>query len=119
MTVETRDIVAFLAVLISIASMIVVARNARKATAVHAENVDLARIRDLRQELRETRQELAETKAEVHQLTIQVREANAAATAAYREREEMRRYAQMPGMDIEMWLRRFAHPPTTNGTIES
>jgi hypothetical protein len=118
MHIEVRDVIAFMAILASIVSMIVVSRNARKATSVHTENVDLARIRDLRQELKETRQELAETKAEVEQLMLRLQEANAAATAAYREREEMRRYAQMPGMDIETWLRRFAHPTQLNGTLE-
>jgi uncharacterized coiled-coil protein SlyX len=117
--IETRDLVALLAVCVSLVSMIVVSRSARRATAVNAQNLDLVRIRDLRSELTETRAELDKCKSEVRSLSIQIEEANQAALAAYREREDMRRYAQMPGMDIETWLRRFVPPQQLSGTLDS
>lgn len=123
--VELRDWVALAAVVISLASMVIVSRNARRATAVNAQNLDLARIRDLRHELKETRDELRETrdeldkvKAQTSQLSLQLQEANDAAMDAYRERAEMLRYAQMPGMDIDTWLDRFS-PPQLGGTLQT
>lgn len=109
--VELRDWVALAAVVISLASMVIVSKNARRATAVNAQNLDLARIRDLRHELKETRDELDKVKTQAASLAAQLQEANTAALEAYRERAEMRRYAQMPGMDIETWLTRFSPPP--------
>jgi len=106
-------------VAVSIVSMVIVSRNARRATSVNAQNLDLVRIRDLRQELSETRNELDKCKSEVRGLSVQLEEASQAALAAYREREEMRRYAQMPGMDIETWLRRFVPPQQLSGTLDS
>lgn len=117
--IEIRDLVALLAVGVSIVSMLIVGRSARRATAVNAQNLDLVRIRDLRQELTETRTELDRCKSDVRSLTVQLEEANQAALTAYREREEMRRYAQMPGMDMETWLRRFVPPQQLSGTIDS
>jgi uncharacterized coiled-coil DUF342 family protein len=117
--IETRDLVSLLAVIVSIVSMIIVSRSARRATSVNAQNLDLVRIRDLRAELSETRNEMDKCRSEVRSLTVQLEEANQAALKAYREREDMRRYAQMPGMDIETWLRRFLPPQQLSGTIDS
>jgi septal ring factor EnvC (AmiA/AmiB activator) len=108
--IELRDVIAGLSVLLALASMIVVSRNARRATSVNAQNTDLTRIRDLRQELKETKDELDRARAQATQLTIQLQEANDAAMTAYRQRAEMLRFAQMPGMDIPTWLSRFAPP---------
>lgn len=122
MNIETRDILSVFAALIAIASMLLVNRNARRATAVTTENTDLTRIRDLRAELRETKQEVAETKQELHQvknqvteLSRQLTEASNAAMEAYQWRAEALRYARMPGMDMETWIRRFdAQPPAVS-----
>ncbi len=112
MKIETRDLITLFSVLVALISMIVVSRNSRKATAVQTENVDLARIRDLRIELRETKDELDHVKGQVAKLSRQLTEASDAATEAYRERAEMLRYARMPGMDLEGWLARFdSRPP--------
>lgn len=121
MTIELRDIITALSVLVAIAGMLLVNRNAKRALRPAAENTDLTRIRDLRHEIKETRDELDRAKAQVTQLTIQVQEAtdavrtayrerNDAAFEAHRERMEMIRYAQMPGMDIKRWLDRFEGP---------
>lgn len=112
---ETRDLVAILSILVAIASMIIVSRNARRATGVNAQNADLTRIRDLRSELRETKDELDRAKAQATQLTIQLQEANDAAMTAYRQRAEMLRFAQMPGMDMVTWIDRFAPPAAISG----
>jgi septal ring factor EnvC (AmiA/AmiB activator) len=107
MKIESHDLIAGLSVLAALVSMLIVSRNARRATAVQTQNVDLARIRDLRQELRETKDELDHVKAQIGRLSRQLDEASTAATEAYRERAEMLRYARMPGMDLESWIRRF------------
>lgn len=105
---EFRDIVAGLSVLIAIASMLVVSRNARRATSVNEQTLALTRIRDLRSELTE-----AETKTK--QLSAQLTEATEFGSRMLRERMEMIRYAQMPGVDIHDWLDRYGdsdHPRT-------
>lgn len=122
MTIELRDIITALSVLVAVMGMLLVNRNAKRALRPAAENTDLTRIRDLRHEIKETRDELDRAKAQVTQLTIQVQEATDAVRAAYRERNdaaleahrermEMIRYARMPGMDIERWLDRFETAP--------
>lgn len=111
MKIDLRDLVAILSVLVAAASMLIVSRNARKATAVQTQNMDLARIRDLRQELRETKGDLDACKVQVTELSRQLTEASEAAMSSYRERMEMIRYAQIPGMDIDRWLQRFEMPP--------
>lgn len=111
MTLETRDMITLLSVLVALASMVIVSRNARRATAVQAQNTDLARIRDLRSELAETKHELDEVKKQATQLAMQVTAANEAATVAYRQRAEMLLYARMPGVTIEDWLRHFDQTP--------
>lgn len=111
MTLEPRDILMALAVVVSAASMLLVSRNARKATAVHGENADLTRIRDLRAELRETKQELDAVKGQVNDLARQLTEASEAAMKAYQWRAEALRYARMPGMDLETWMARFDDQP--------
>lgn len=114
---ELRDLIAAASVILAVVSMVIVSRNARRATSVNAQNLDLARIRDLRSELKETREELDKCKAQASQLQLQMQEANDAAMTAYRERAEMLRYASMPGMDIDTWLERFS-PPQVGGTIQ-
>ncbi len=107
MHIEVRDIVALLSIAVAVVSMIIVSRNARRATSVNAANTDLTRIRDLRAELKETKDELDRAKAQATQLTIQLQEANDAAMVAYRQRAEMMRFAQMPGMDMRTWINHF------------
>jgi septal ring factor EnvC (AmiA/AmiB activator) len=113
--IELRDVIAGLAVLVALVSMVIVSRNARRATSVHAQNTDLTRIRDLRAELKETKDDLDRVKAQATQLNIQLQEANDAAMTAYRQRAEMLRYAQIPGMDMNAWLARFAPPEALAG----
>lgn len=122
MTFEIRDVLTIVSILVAAVSMLLVNRNARRATAAHTQNADLTRIRDLRQELAETKRDLDTAKEKldtvnlmVTRLSRQLSEASEAALTAYREREEMRRYARMPGMDIETWLARFGQPPLPNG----
>jgi len=120
MTFETRDLISMLSVLAAVVSMFIVSRNARRATAVQTENTDLARIRDLRAELRDTKDELERVKGQVTGLSRQLQEASDAAMEATRQRAEMLRYARIPGMDIESWLRRFdTPPPALNARMES
>lgn len=104
---ELRDVISGLSVLLALVGMLVVSRNARKATSVQMENADLTRIRDLRSELRETKTELDAFRDQVLRLGRQLTEANDAAMEAYRWRAEALRYAQMPGMDMATWLARF------------
>lgn len=118
MTLEMRDLLTILSILVAAGSMILVSRNARRATAVQAQNTDLARIRDLRSELAEAKSELGETRQEVHrtkteamQLAVQVQTMNDALTAAYKRHTEMLMYARMPGVTIEDWLRHFDQTP--------
>lgn len=111
MTLEMRDILTILSILVAAASMILVSRNSRKATAVQAQNTDLARIRDLRAELAATKDELHEVRTQATALAAQVTAANEAATVAYRHRAEMLIYARMPGVTIEDWLRHFDQAP--------
>lgn len=107
MNLEPKDILQAFLLLATIVSVVVVNRNARRATAVNAENVDLARIRDLRSELTEAKVELDVVKRQVGEMMRQTQAANDAAYQAVRDREEMLRYGRMPGMDIERWLARF------------
>lgn len=116
MTIETRDVLTALSILATFIAMWLVNRNAKRALRPQTENTDLTRIRDLRLELRETKTEVDALQGTVHRLTLQVAEANEAAMQAYRDRQEMLRYARMPGMDIDSWLRRFDQaPPELNG----
>lgn len=118
MTLEMRDLIAIGAIVISLVSVLLVSRNARRANSIHAQNTDLTRIRDLRSELAETKTELNAVKGQVHAVSLQLTEASEAATRAYRERQEMIRYARMPGVTLEEWLRRFDTPPELNGRID-
>lgn len=105
-TMEFQHVIGILALLVSLASMLVVSRNARRATSVNEQTLALARIRDLRSELTE-----AETKTK--QLSAQLTEATEFGNRMLRERMEMIRYAQMPGVGINDWLDRFGdsdHP---------
>lgn len=118
MTFELRDVLTILSILVAAASVIIVSRNARRATAVQAQNTDLARIRDLRAEVAETKAELGETRQEMHrakgeamQLAVQVQTMNEALTKAYQRHAEMLMFARMPGVTIEDWVQRFDQAP--------
>lgn len=105
--IEIRDMVAIVSVVVALVSMLIVSRNARKATAVNAQNLDLARIRDLRSELTETKKELDEVRVQARELSAHLTEANERAIMYARREAEMLNYARIPGMDIDTWLRRF------------
>lgn len=107
MTVELRDVIAVFSVLVAVISVVLVSRNARRATAVNAQNLDLARIRDLRAELKETKDELDNVRKQASELATHLTEANERAISYARNEAEMLRYARMPGVTIEDWLRRF------------
>ena len=107
MTFETRDIIAAVAIVASVVSMLMVNRNARRTLSMQAENVDLARIRDLRQELRETKEELDKVRGQTRELSEHLTEANERAITYARREAEMLRFARMPGVTIDDWLRRF------------
>lgn len=99
--------------------MLIVNRNAKRATTVQNQSTDLTRIRDLRSELRETKDDLDRCKTQVTQLSRQLTEASDAALESYRERMEMIRYAAIPGMDMDQWRARFDPPklpPALNGS---
>lgn len=114
MKIELRDIITFLSVLVAIGGMLLVSRNAQRATSVQAQNADLTRIRDQRAELREMKEELVHVKEQVTALTAQLTAANER-SLAYAQREiEMMQYAQMPGVTIEDWRRRFEIPPAVS-----
>jgi chromosome segregation ATPase len=108
--IDLRDLISALAVLVAAASMLIVSRNARRATSVQTQSTDLTRIRDLRMELRETKDDLDRCKTQVTQLSRQLTEASDAALESYRERMEMVRYAAIPGMDMSQWRARFDPP---------
>lgn len=107
MNIELRDVLTGVVILVSVISMLTVSRNARRATSVQAENVDLARIRDLRSELKETKDELDAVKRQARELAEHMAEANDRAITYARREAEMLRYARMPGVTIDDWLRRF------------
>jgi uncharacterized protein (DUF3084 family) len=116
MTIELRDVITGLSVIVAVIGMLIVNRNAKRALRPAMENTDLARIRDLRSELAEAKQELDAVRGQVHALNIQAKAANDAALEAYRERQEMLSFARMPGVTMEDWLRRFDQaPPELNG----
>jgi hypothetical protein len=62
--------------------------------------------------LRETKDELDHVKGQVKSLSLQMAAANDAAMEAMMQRQEMLRYAAMPGVTIEDWRKRFEVPPT-------
>lgn len=111
---ETRDLITILAVLVSLASMLVVSRNARRATKVQAQNTDLTRIRDLRAELRETKDELTHVKDQATALSLQLNAAHERSIEFARKEIEMLQYARMPGVTMEDWLKRFDSPQAIN-----
>lgn len=107
MKIDFRDLVAILSVLVAIISMLIVSRNARAATSVNAQNLDLARIRDLRQELAETKTELHAVRQQAGELAKHLTEANERAVRYAQREAEMIRFASMPGTTIEDWMDRF------------
>lgn len=112
MKIEFRDLIALISACIAIGSMLIVSRNARRATNVQTQNTDLTRIRDLRAELREAKDELNHVKEQVTNLSMQLTAANERSMAYARREIEMMQYAHMPGMDIVMWRKRFESPPS-------
>ncbi len=107
MTIELRDLIAILALLVSAAGMILVSRNARRATGVNEQQLTLARVRDLRNELTETETKLKGVNEQLDRAGTQLEEAEQFGRRMLMERMEMIRYAQMPGMDIGQWLARY------------
>lgn len=124
MKIDASHVFSGLSLLAVIASMILVNRNARRATAVSTENADLTRIRDLRAELKEAKAEVDQLTGQIGDIRRQLNEASDAAMDAYRWRAEALRYARMPGMDMDTWLARFdtpsgpspINPPTDRST---
>lgn len=119
MNIEPRDLIAICSILIAVVSMLVVSRNAKKAHAVQLQNTDLTRIRDLRAELKEVRDELRGVSAEAANMRRQMTQTNEFANELLRERMEMIRYAQMPGVTITDWLERYGdkdYPRLIGGT---
>lgn len=114
MTLETRDLITILAVIVSAASILIVSRNARRATKVQAQNTDLTRIRDLRAELRETKDELTHVKDQAIALSAQLSAAHDRSMEFARKEIEMLQYARMPGVTMEDWLKRFDSQPSIN-----
>jgi uncharacterized coiled-coil protein SlyX len=112
MTITVDGVLKWLPMLITLAGVLLVSRNARRANSTQMQNVDLARIRDLRSELAETKVDLDQCKQQVEALADRLTEANRVATGEFMLRQEMLRYAEMPGVDMEMWLSRFRdeHP---------
>ena len=105
--IDLRDLIALMSVVVAAASMLVVSRNARRATSMNAENLDLVRIRDLRSELTETKVELDGCRKQARELAGHLAEANERAITYARREAEMLRYARMPGVTIDDWLQRF------------
>lgn len=136
MTLDTRDIIAILAIVASLTAALIASRNARRSTAVQLQQADLTRIRDLRTEVKDmtvevqaaraeaqaARSEAAELRRENAENRAQMVEINEFANRLLRERMEMIRYAQMPGVDINDWLSRYGnddHPYPIGGTIDA
>lgn len=118
MTVDLRDLITAASVLVALVGMLLVNRNAKRALRPAAENTDLTRIRDLRNELRETRDEVDALKRQVAALDKQLIEANDFGMVMARERAEMLRYGRMPGVTMDDWLARFDQPPAVGGRID-
>lgn len=106
-TLEPRDLFYLLGVVGAFISIYFVNRNAKRATAVQVENIDLTRIRDLRAELKEAKEEVAVLRQQVTEFAEQMAAINRARYEAERHREEMLRYGRMPGMSMADWLARF------------
>lgn len=125
---ETRDLLTLMAILVSVTTMLVVSRNARKATSVQVQNTDLTRIRDLRSEVRDLTHDLQTARAESvalrsenAQIRDQMVEIHKFANQMLQDRMEMIRYAQIPGVSITDWLDRYGnedHPRPIGGTID-
>lgn len=117
--IETHDLLTIAALFVSLLSMILVSRNARRATSVQTQNADLTRIRDLRAEVSDLKSDLDRAQQQVTRLARALDEANDAAMTLGRERAEMLRFARMPGMDLDTWIERFdSRPPPLNARIE-
>ncbi len=107
MTIELRDLFYLVGVFGAFMSIYFVNRNAKRATAQQVENTDLTRIRDLRAELKEAKEEVEKLRAQMNGLAEQMADVSRARYEADRHREEMLRYARMPGMSMADWLSRF------------
>lgn len=116
MSIEPRDVITGLSVIVAFIGMMLVNRNAKRALRPAAENTDLTRIRDLRQELRETKDEVSHLRVQITDMSIQLNSANERSMAYARREVEMIQYAQMPGVTMDDWRRRFDVPPALNAT---
>ncbi len=110
MTIELRDLVGILSLFVAAISMVVVSRNSRKATGVNEQQLTLARVRDLRNELTETEARFKGVNEQLDRASAQLEAAELFGRRMLLERMEMIRYAQMPGMDIDQWLARYGDP---------
>lgn len=100
MNIELRDLLSIVLAAITLLSIVVVSRNARRATAVNAENVDLARIRELRAEVRETQTDLDVCRTQVAELSRKLTVANRDGAQAWMELAELKRLAHRPDMTL-------------------
>lgn len=101
---EFRDVLTVGALVATLLGTLLVSRNARKATSVNAQNVDLARIRDLRSELAETKNELEACKTQATELNRKLQISNREASQAWLELAELKRLAHRPGMTLPRLL---------------
>lgn len=111
MTLEIRDILTLIVIVVSIGSTLLVNRNSRNATQVNAQSLDLSRIRDLRTEVSEAKADLAATRTELNACQQQAAElhrrllvSNREAGEAWTELAELKRLAHRPGMTIPLLL---------------
>lgn len=100
MNLEVRDVLTLGVLIASVLSMILVSRNARRATAVNAQNVDLARIRELRAEVQDVRSELGVCKEQASELSRKLGVANRDGAQAWTELAELKRMAHRPDMTM-------------------
>jgi signal transduction histidine kinase len=100
MILELRDVLTIVVILVSAVSILVVSRNARKATSVNSQSVDLARIREQRAEIRETQADLDTCKTQLAELSRKLTVANRDGARAWMELAELKRLAHRPDMTL-------------------
>jgi uncharacterized protein (DUF3084 family) len=118
MKADLQSVLTMCALALTLVSMILVNRNARRATSVQSETRDLARMRDLRHELEVAERKLGDVKrradeadSQVEELTGKLQEANRRgrlaqneAAQAWTELAELKRMAHRPGMTLPKLL---------------
>jgi uncharacterized protein YlxW (UPF0749 family) len=116
MHLKFETVLTILALFLTAVSMVLVNRNARRATSVQAENRDLARIRDLRAELTDTRKELDQCHEAVADLNRKLKVSNRDAETAWIELLALKRMAHRPDMTLTR-LREYIGPLQDSGEI--